>query len=233
MKIMIGTPAYGGQIFARYVNSLVRSIPILAAHKIEIAVMTLENESLITRGRNAVAYEAMQRSDIDKLLFIDADVSWLATDILRIVQSDKLIIGGTYPLKALPISMNFNPKDVDSSFFDVHKKTPELVAEFGVKHGIDGVVEVRHVPTGFMCIDTSVFHYLKTKVRSYKTWNDDKTGQIDIPDFFQTDVKPGGSYESEDWFFCSLATENGIPVYLDTKVMVNHTGTYTFQVKEI
>jgi len=226
MKVLIGTPAYGGLVYTRYLNSLIETLALCRQEDIHVTVMTLENESLITRGRNAVANEVLERKDVDKLFFIDADVSWQAEQFVKLVKSDKLIIGGTYPVKSLPLALNFNPPLDHLDFFSKRKTTTELKA-YAEKFGKDGIVEMLHVPTGFMCIDASVLHLLKTKVRSYAQWDINKESQLSVYDYFQINVRDR-YYESEDWFFCSLAKDFGIPVYLDTNVIVNHTGTYTF-----
>lgn len=223
MKIMIGTPAYGGLVYTRYLISLLPTLKLAQEKGIGVSVYTIENESLITRARNTIANDAMNSPDIEKLLFIDADISWTPEQFLRIVTSDKLLIGGTYPVKKLPPTLNFNPP---LEHLNAIEKTSAGIKKYAEQHGKDGVVEVLHLPTGFMCIDVSVLHFLKTKVRAYY-----KTESEKIYDFFQTGVR-GMYYESEDWFFSSLAKDHGIPAYLDTTVVLDHTGTYTYSCKE-
>ena len=49
--VLIGTPAYGGMVHTDYVDSLLQ----YATAHVPFAVMTIGNESLITRARNAIA----------------------------------------------------------------------------------------------------------------------------------------------------------------------------------
>lgn len=223
---MIGTPAYGGLVYTRYLNSIIETLALCRQENIEVTVMTLENESLITRGRNAIANEVIQRTDIDKLVFIDADISWEPAQFVKLVKSDKLLIGGTYPVKSLPLCLNFNPPLEHLDLFSKRKTVAELKA-YAEKYGEGDIVEMLHVPTGFMCIDVNVLHLLKTKVRSYVQWDIHKENQLIVYDFFQINVRDR-YYESEDWFFCSLAKDFGVSVFLDASIIVDHTGTFTF-----
>jgi len=94
---------------------------------------------------------------------------------------------------------------------------------------VTGEIEMLHIPTGFMMIDISVFHALADKVPFYVN----RDGYGDMPkkvsDFFPVRVKDG-IMESEDWAFCTICRENGIPVYLNTNIICDHTGSYTFDV---
>src|SRR5207253_10033144 len=94
---------------------------------------------------------------------------------------------------------------------------------------LTGEIEVQHIPTGFMMIDVSVFKQLAGLVPFYIN----KDGYGDMPnkvsDFFPVRVH-NGVMESEDWAFCTICRENGIPIYLNTNIICDHTGSYTFDV---
>lgn len=49
-NLLIGTPAYGGQVHVDYVNSLL----VFQRQGIAFTLMTIGNESLITRARNTI-----------------------------------------------------------------------------------------------------------------------------------------------------------------------------------
>lgn len=227
MRLLIATPAYGGLISTDYVTSLVRSIAGFRQDKIDFSVLTIANESLINRARNKCAHLAMVNG-FDKMLFIDADIGWEYNDIRRLILSDKKLVGGTYPLKDYPITLNFNVLPEQSKMFS-HRKTKE---EFEVWRkecaNEHGEVEVMHIPTGFMMIDCSVFETLKPHVNSY-SHRDMKTGQEDtIYEYFPVRVH-NNILESEDWAFCSIAKEQGIKVYFNTNVITTHAGTHIFR----
>jgi hypothetical protein len=69
---------------------------------------------------------------------------------------------------------------------------------------------------------------LKDKVATYEE-RDFYTGKIEtFYEFFPVRIK-NRILESEDWAFCSIAREYGVPVYLNTNVVLTHAGTYTFR----
>jgi hypothetical protein len=64
-----------------------------------IHLITLNNESLITRARNSLISEAMTYPKVTHMVFIDSDISWNPEDLLKLVLHDKPIVGGIYPKK--------------------------------------------------------------------------------------------------------------------------------------
>ena len=91
-----------------------------------------------------------------------------------------------------------------------------------------GEVAVKHIPTGFMMIDCSLLEELKPHCPSYLS--PDVPGEEEKRhwDFFPSGVL-NGRYETEDWFFCSIAQEYGVIPYLNTKVIVDHIGQYNYR----
>lgn len=230
VRLLIATPAYGGLVTTPYLLSLLDTYTYLIKNKLvdEVQVHTLSNESLISRGRNKCARYALLNG-YDKMLFIDADMAWRAEDVELLLRSDKPIIGGTYPMKCFPVTLNFNPLPEGNDTFGTRRQQDNYF-EFIKKHAsLNGEVEVKHIPTGFMLIDTKVFLSLASggKVAEYETFQPDNNTVEKFFDFFPVRVKDG-KYESEDWAFCSIAREAGFPVYLQTKIVTAHVGTHIY-----
>lgn len=234
MKVLIGSPAYGGMVMTDYLVSMANTIRGFIRDNVDYTLYTLTNESLINRGRNTIANAALE-GGFDKLVFIDADMGWTYSDMCLLLNSPKVIVGGTYPLKALPIALNFNPLPEHFDIFEeegpsgkTYKKTLEKMALYKEKYcDINGEVQVMHVPTGFLSINVSVLQQLKDKVASYDQ-RDFATGKVThIYEFFPIRVK-NNVLESEDWAFCSIARENGIPIFMNANIVTTHQGTYTF-----
>ena len=229
MKILICTPAFGGLVSTEYLLSFVSTLAGLRQDNIDFALFTIANESLISRARNKCAHVAMQGTTYDKLLFIDADIGWTYADLRHLIFSDKRIVGGTYPMKTTPIALNFNPLPQHLHYFEKRKSVPAFNKYKKDLANPKGEVEVMHIPTGFLMIDSSVFKDLAPKVPTY-TGHELSTGTTtQYHDFFPVRVK-NGILESEDWAFCSIARENGIKVYFQTNIVTTHTGTFTWAV---
>ena len=77
---------YGGQCFGFYAQSLLQLNNLLREKNIESMMSFLFNESLITRGRNALAHGFM-KSDATHLMFIDADIQFNPADFLKMLDA--------------------------------------------------------------------------------------------------------------------------------------------------
>lgn len=162
-------------------------------------------------------------------MFIDADIAWKASDLDLLLRSGREIIGGTYPIKSLPMRLNFNPLPGQTEEFGEHRDMAAF-EQYRAKYAAStGEVEVAHIPTGFMLIDVNVFRALviRGKVEHYTTFQID-TGEVkEYHDFFPTRIE-NDRYESEDWAFCSIAREAGFKVYLQTQIVCRHLGNYLY-----
>ena len=233
MKLFISTPAAGGLIYDRYVASLIGSIERAKQEGIieECMIHFQGKESLIHRARNKAA-DSFIESEFDKLLTIDADITWTYEDLKRIVMSDKDIIGGVYPIKNFPIVMNFNAiegrgtellksgrgYDLDAWTLFVHKYADPVT----------GLAEVRHLATGFLCVTRDVLAKLSHTVEIYHT-RAPETGEMKGYFHFYPSEINEGSLESEDWGWCRIAREAGFKIYLDTRVTLGHIGSWEFR----
>lgn len=91
---------YGGMAKSVYVAGISDLTKELSAKGHTVIHTSITNESLITRARNTLANEFM-KSDFDALLFVDADHGFVASDIVKMIESDKDLIGAPYPMKAI------------------------------------------------------------------------------------------------------------------------------------
>ena len=229
-SILIATPAYGGLLHSKYVKSVVPTCNELAVRGIAHGLYILPNESLISRARNRCAAFALQRG-FSKLMFIDADLGWELADVEAVLQSDKRIIGGTYPIKQLsPVRLSYNPLEQHEIPEDIRTRSYEELQYLKEIHADrnSGEVRVRHIPTGFMMIDCSVFRELQQYVPHYLQ-EDTGSGTFEKHfDYFPVRLN-GEMYESEDWAFCSMVNEHlDCGTWLNTNIVLSHTGTYTF-----
>lgn len=240
MRVLVSTPAAGGMLYLGYVTSLMDTL--VGAKKddlCEIAVHFQGKESLIHRARNRAA-DAFRLGDFDKLVTIDADVSWTYSDFKKLVTSDKEIVGGLYPLKCFPVVMNFNP--LDGKGQELRKSNRgydyDSFAEFKKKYADErGLVEVYNVATGFLCVDQSAFVKIIDKNKDdknfvYGTFQPDSGERKAFFDFYPSKVVEH-DLESEDWGFCRLAREAGCQIYADTSITLTHTGNHEFYLGQV
>lgn len=205
--LLIATPAYGGMFTKQYLESMLDTWDWLGKEQIQVATYFIENESLITRARNTCASLAYQKR-FEKLLFIDADIGWKPDDVSRLYYSDKKLIGGIYPWKSYPITMNWNASRTAGTPYS------------------NGECEAHNVATGFLMIDWEVLHAVAKLVPTYSSTHMNREERT-YHDFFSVGVHEG-QYESEDWRFCRLAKEAGYTPWVNLKTVLTHTGTHTW-----
>jgi hypothetical protein len=234
MKILIATPAHGGMITTRYLASFIETTGTVNGKGHRISWTSIEDGN-VGQARNKAADIALENK-FDKLLFIDSDVVWKAEQVMMLLESDKEIVGGTYPNRGFPIRLVFNALPDERDLFQDTKRTVQDFLNFKNKYaGQNGEVEIAHLPTGFMLIDVNVFRKMKATTPKYKS-RDSATQELKIlHDFFPFRlVQPVDSevcmYETEDWGFCTEARRLGIKVYLQTKCIVDHIGQQRFSV---
>lgn len=240
-KIFISTPMYGGQCYGFYLQSLLNLNNLLRDNNIESVMSFMFNESLITRGRNALAHGFL-KTDATHLLFIDADIQFHAPDVLKMIEADKDVICGIYPKKEINWQSVRNA--VESGVATEYLKyfTGSFVVNLKDYEGsttvaIDQPVEIWNGGTGFMLIKREVFEKLKPIVASYVNDVLDLSGTIgqeEISQFFTESIEPGTRrLLSEDYHFCKTWRDNGGEIYAAPWAGLTHIGTYAFDGKLI
>ena len=117
-KLFVATPMYGGLCTGGYALGLLNMAGTCSNNGIALYYAHMQNESLITRARNSLAYDFLQ-SEATHLMFIDADISFDPKDLVSMTNADKDIICGIYPKKeinwhtvAQAVAKGVEPKDL-------------------------------------------------------------------------------------------------------------------------
>jgi hypothetical protein len=205
-------PCYGGQLTEQTFMSYIKWANMARQLGIEWTVETMTNESLISRARNTLTAKFLATEGSTHLMFIDADIGWEPWHLLVMLDAQKDVIGGLYPMKSMPIKWCVN--------------------------GIPGVaedpasnlIEVSKTGTGFLLIKRDVFEKLNAHPATKPFANDiglDASLNQYMKTYFDTAVREG-RYYSEDWTFCENWRDLGGQVWVDKRVLLRHTGTYTF-----
>ena len=229
MKLLVSTPAFGGQATIQYFESVNHCCLMAMSEGLleKFEIHFQDNEALIHRARDRAA-DKFLRGDYDKLLTIDADIEFDYEDFRKIVLSPKDITGGLYPLKAFPVVMNFNPlPGKGDEFWKSHRGMDyDAFKKFRETYG--DLVEVRHIATGFMCVTRRVFEKLRETSGTYSTWDASSGDFARFFHFYESGVHEG-QLESEDWSFTRRAREAGFEAYIDTRITLGHVGRHTYR----
>jgi hypothetical protein len=205
-------PCYGGMLTESTFMSFVKWGNTARQLGIDWTMETMTNESLITRARNTLTAKFLLNNDSTHLMFIDADIGWEPWHLLVMLNADKDVIGGLYPMKSLPIKWCVNGFD-------------------GAKTSEDGhLQEVSKTGTGFLLIKREVFEKLNKHPHVIPFKNDiglDPALDAHMKTYFDTGVREN-RYYSEDWAFCENWRDLGGEVWVDKRVLLKHSGTYVF-----
>ena len=210
-KVHIAMPCYGGMLTESTFMSFIKWANTARQLGIDWTLETMVNESLISRARNTLTAKFLDMPDATHLFFVDADIGWEPWHLLVLLNRDVDVIGGLYPMKTMPIKWVVNGFE-------------------GAEEGSDGLQEVSKAGTGFLLMKKHVFDKMKTHpaVKQYK--NDiglDPKFDQHLKTYFDTAVRQN-RYYSEDWTFCENWRDLGGKVWVDKRVLLKHTGTYTF-----
>jgi len=209
-KIHFMTPCYGGQITEVCFSSYLQWTIMALQNNLDFQIDTLSNESNVNRARNSCAAKFLA-GDATHLMFVDADIQFNPTDIVKLVAHDKDIVGGIYPQKTLPPKMVVNTLDN------------------GKREG--DMVEVGTLGTGFMLIKRHVFQQM---IAAGATKYTDAIGLNSLEnnnqyDFFNCTIDSNGRYLTEDWSFCRKWRELNGQIWADITIALTHVGYYRFQ----
>jgi hypothetical protein len=210
-KPHICMPCYGGMLTESTFMSYIKWANTCRQLGIDWTVETMTNESLISRARNTLVAKFLSNPTSTHLMFVDADIGWEPWHLLVLLNRDVDVIGGLYPMKTLPIKWVVNGFP-------------------GAEEGADGLQEVSKTGTGFMLVKRHVFEKMNVHPAVKSFANDiglPKELDQHLKTYYDTAVREN-RYYSEDWTFCENWRDLGGKVWVDKRVLLKHTGTYTY-----
>lgn len=234
-KIFVATPCYAGQIHVRFMESVLSLSHTLAKEGINMDFYSIPFESLIPRARNASITRFMNNSDSTHILFVDGDIQFHPTSVLKMLKEDKDVIAGCYPKKT--VDWDRLKLNIDQTANSVELIQSAMKYAYNLKpqqsHKMErGCVEVLDAPTGFLLIKKSAIremikHYPETEYVNDVAPYHPTTGENRFFDLFQSRVIDG-RYLSEDYGFCRLWQKMNKPIYADLTVKLNHFGSFAY-----
>jgi hypothetical protein len=211
-RVHICMPCYGGQLTESTFMSYIKWANVARQLGLDWTVETMTNESLISRARNTLTAKFLHTKESTHLMFIDADIGWEPWHLLVMLNHDKDVVGGLYPMKSLPVKWCVNG-------------IPDAVQD-----DPSGLIEVTKTGTGFLLMKRDVFEKLNAHPAVKPFTNDIGLDPVLNPymkTYFDTAVREN-RYYSEDWTFCENWRDIGGQVFVDKRVLLKHTGTYVF-----
>jgi len=236
IKLVVGTPCFGGQLSTLYFSSMFNLQRELRAYpNVELAVQIRDGDALITRARANLVSVFLDDPKATHLLFIDADIGFEPDQVLRLLTSGADVVAGTYPIKRINWDKMRNvieaerPKTQSAALdYVLEIEDPEHIAV------VSGFARVRYAGTGFLMIrrhalEKMCLHYTSLKFRREHSIRDPLADSSNRFALFECVIdSQTGVYLSEDFSFCKRWTDIGGEIWADLESRLNHVGPTTF-----
>lgn len=217
IKVLLASPSYDGRFDVRYVDSLLQTQILCAQNDIHLLPYYLCYDSLIQRVRNdyfRIAYE----NQIDVLFFIDSDIGWNPQDFIKLVLSDKDMIGGTYR------------KKTDNEELYAFKSLGENKDTFNIVPDSNGILEVSGLGCGFLKISKNCVTKMVESEKNFYSGETDNNGNIKITkNICECVINTNNYFVSEDIILGYKWQQLGGKVYLDTTINLVHVGVKEYK----
>lgn len=199
MKIFVAIPVYDGKLQIQTVKCLLEESTLAGLSGDQLQVAFLPACSTPAAGRNQLVEQFLD-SECERLVFLDADITFETGDLLKIAHHKKDFVGGCYRFKTFeekyPITL------LESEFLQADEH---------------GLLEVKTIPTGFLSLSREVFNKFR---EAYPGREYMQTGHKAYA-FFQQ-VFAHGIMHSDDMYFCREWTDAGGKIYLDPELLLTH-----------
>ncbi len=234
--VFIATPCYGGLAAQGYRQSVIALMTQAAPNGVDLSLGLLGHDALITRCRTTLLARFLHETTASHILFIDADIVFEPSQVLRMVRADKDIVAGMYPLKVLHWDHRAQARMT-------HGEAAETAAMLYVGQLCDGAeleqdgafATGRYAGTGFMMIkrqtvERMVAAYPSTRYKAIHAYPLPPNGAPDQYALFDCMIdSETGDYLSEDFTFCRLWRALGGKIWLDREGALTHCGPFDFR----
>jgi hypothetical protein len=206
MSLFIGIPTYNGQIHHKTVAGLVQTAHMCAKKSIGMSIDIIPHDAFIGKARSLLVHRFL-KTDFQELLFVDADIGFSVTDIVKVCKPDADIVMGLYRMK--------NP--------DMKLRYPALMHDPLVRNEKDeSLIKLQYGPAGFMRVNRRVFEKMIEQWPD-EWFTDDDHGKV-------YDLFPCGRFGNwffgEDIAFCHRAKDAGFDIWAAQDVTLHHAGEY-------
>jgi len=230
-KILIATPCYGGLVTDHFLISMLGLTRVLDKNEIAFDFRTV-SDSLITRARNTMASEFLHDGSFTHLLFIDADLGFEPTALLRYLAFGKELVCGVYPLKRLDVAgLRASTAASDAVAEAASYLYSSTISLRDDNLPVDGFLKAEYAATGFMLIERSVLERMADSYPALRFGGDHAVSGAQADRryaFFDTMIVDGASLP-EDYSFCRRWRDIGGEIWIDLASRFSHVGGYVYR----
>ncbi len=231
--VMVATPCYGGLVHQRYMQcifALLRHGPSLG---FDVSLELLGYDSLIPRARNTLVATFLDMETATHLMFIDADIGFETASVQRMLEFDKDVVAGLYPLKLIDWSPSALQRATThgEDICTAPLRYVGVMSDEATRRTDDGFVTGTYAGTGFLLIKRDA---LKKMIAAFpETRYSAAHSQAKVSPnqyaLFDTMIDPiTREYLSEDYAFCQRWRALGGDIWLDGHSRLMHIGPHEF-----
>lgn len=218
-SVMVCTPIARNPVW-EYTASLAAALLALPQMGIRITFQFVVGNSVVHKARNELVAHFL-KSDCTDLLFVDDDMQFAPDAIIRLLASDKPLIGGVGRMRCP--APNSDPR--------VWCWRPLRDDTGSLTQDEMGAIEVRGFGAAFMLINKRVFADM---IAAHPEWK--RNGMADWPqdlrdhyfEFFPPNEHDEFGELSEDYGFCHRWRQMGRQVWVDPTIRLGHVGAFNF-----
>jgi hypothetical protein len=163
MKIFIPIICYNHTLNSEYALSIIELVLFLKNNNINACIDHIPFDSLISRARNSATAKFLNNPELTHLLFIDTDIQFKPEDVLKLIITNKEVVGAAYAQKWLDKNII---KDIiinkkSDNFLNLSTK---ISVHLENQNDIPSkLMKCKYMTTGFLLIQRKAFEKIKNK----------------------------------------------------------------------
>jgi hypothetical protein len=235
IRLLIATPCFGGQVASLYANSLLKLQLACQGRGIELRILMLGGDALITRSRANLVAHFLDDPKTTHMLFVDADIGFEPEQVFRLIDFGADMAAGVYPVKRVNWAKAKNALAADRPKPEAASLDYVLEIEDKARIGVrDGFAKVRYAGTGFLMIRRAALEAMcnahpELQFRREHATPDALAQSPHRFALFECMIEPEtGMYLSEDFAFCRRWTALGGEIWADLQSQLTHVGPVAF-----
>jgi hypothetical protein len=238
IHLFVATPVHS-EVSIHYAQSLLELQKVCWKNNIGVTFQLMKS-SLVTQGRN-LCVSGFLESNCTHMLFIDSDIAFNPSSVLKLLELNKEIISMVYPMKTmnmvkLKLKIESGVCKDESKLQGAGLTYPVRLTDDNdsIRIDKDGVVEADHMPTGFMMLQRGVFDklikaYPDKKINQKTVINGEMVMRPNFWNFFDTFFCPESKvYLGEDFAFCKLWSDIGGKCFIYINDYITHVGEFQY-----
>jgi len=231
--VVIATPCFGGLLTQAYMLSVMR-LMVAVGDQIDLRLMLLGNDALITRARATLVAKFLDNPDASHLMFIDSDIGFDPEQFARLFRQDKDFTAAMYPIKEIDWERLAERQARGESASTAGLNFVGTLCQGGDLRIEDGFATARYAGTGFLLVKRRVIEWMarahpELKFRTIHALDQNAPGTDNRYALFEPMIdSETGEYLSEDYAFCRRWRDLGGEIWLDLKSRLTHVGAGDF-----